>query len=277
MGASCLRIGRLGREAGVCALGGARLGGRCLLELPASRLRPATAEGVASDGSGGHVRRRGHGLRLRIAGGRSSGLPRSSRRTPKQNRDHGCSCGAEHHEGSLDPSLYDHGSFSQRWHFHAFKPFIVEKAMAIKDLVMLCRLSAGVLPRLREIPYAMHQTYQIDLCVLWLRLRGRSGFRRNGRRHWAAPWPSEGISLVYGGGNVGLMGTVARAVLDHRRPRDGDHPGIPEIPGEAARRRPGDHRRARHAHPQAPDVREGRCLRRPARAGSAPWRNSSSR
>ncbi len=33
-----------------------------------------------------------------------------------------------------------------------------------------------------------------------------------------------GIALVYGGGNVGLMGTVARAVLDHGGPRHRHHP-----------------------------------------------------
>jgi uncharacterized protein (TIGR00730 family) len=38
-------------------------------------------------------------------------------------------------------------------------------------------------------------------------------------KEWAAAlgraMASEGVRLVYGGGNVGLMGTVARAVLDH--------------------------------------------------------------
>ena len=70
-----------------------------------------------------------------------------------------------------------------------------------------------------------------------------------------------GISLVYGGGNVGLMGTVARVRARPRRPCHRHHPGFPEDPGEDARRRAGDHRRPRHAHAQAADVRAGGRLR----------------
>ena len=36
----------------------------------------------------------------------------------------------------------------------------------------------------------------------------------------------EGVRLVYGGGDVGLMGTVARAVIEQWRPRHRHHPAI---------------------------------------------------
>ena len=39
-------------------------------------------------------------------------------------------------------------------------------------------------------------------------------------RRWARLFVERGIELVYGGGNIGLMGVLADKVLALRRPRD---------------------------------------------------------
>ena len=73
-----------------------------------------------------------------------------------------------------------------------------------------------------------------------------------------------GVGLVYGGGNIGLMGALARSVLDH----GGQVTSI--IPDflKARERMLDDVQETisvpQHAHPQAADVRARRRLRRPA-------------
>lgn len=80
-----------------------------------------------------------------------------------------------------------------------------------------------------------------------------------------------GLTLVYGGGAVGLMGTVADAALRRRR-SDRDHPAEPA--GGRDRPQgpdpPGSGRR--HARAQGTHGRTGRRLHRPARRARHPGR-----
>ena len=64
------------------------------------------------------------------------------------------------------------------------------------------------------MPHNAYEPNQNRLCLLRLRLRLQSPFRRSAIA-LGKVFAENSIRLVYGGGSVGLMGAVAKSVLDH--------------------------------------------------------------
>ena len=240
--------------------------------------RPGSPATASTGADGLAVRRRGLGRPTRRRVQRSARTARSSWRArsdaePGHGRRRSAETPRDPRIAFRMPSRCHDASSSNAGTFLAFKPFIFRKATAIRITRMLYD-SPRELPAPPGCPMP---EIKYDLRLLRLRLRRTIRSSSKVRRHWAAAWPSTGIGLVYGGGNVGLMGTVARVRARPWRPCHGHHSGFPEIPRADARRRAGDHRRPRHAHPQAADVREARTPSWRCRAASARWRSSSSR
>ena len=78
----------------------------------------------------------------------------------------------------------------------------------------------------------------LDKHLRLLRLRARAPIpcTRKRRASSARPWRKPASRLVYGGGSVGLMGTLARAVLDAGGAVTGIIPGFLQEPRAADRR-----------------------------------------